>query len=218
VDMALSGYNGRLNITGMTPADSLSISGNGVLTFDASCTGGNVYVAGDIKVVDNSSTLTVEESTIGDIRDKVNAVDVKIPHTMNLTASGNIGTDQANIENPTSVVDLSGTSVKSVNDTVSSNVTLISGDSAAATNLSDSTKTIGSGQAIAGTLSSTEMTTNLTGLSDDQYKNRVIYWIDGPLEKSGARIESYNSTTGLFTFTETTNGSAPVAGNKFLIQ
>jgi len=38
--------------------------------------------------------------------------DTKIPQTLNLTALGNIGIDWANIENPTSIVDLSATDIQ----------------------------------------------------------------------------------------------------------
>jgi len=43
--------------------------------------------------------------------------DTKIPQTLNLTASGNIGIDWANVENPTTAVDLSATDTQLV-DTV----------------------------------------------------------------------------------------------------
>ncbi len=43
--------------------------------------------------------------------------DTKIPQTLNLTASGNIGVDWANVENPTSVNDLSATDMQLV-DTI----------------------------------------------------------------------------------------------------
>lgn len=38
--------------------------------------------------------------------------DTKIPQTLNLTASGNIGIDWANVENPTTALDLSGTDIQ----------------------------------------------------------------------------------------------------------
>jgi len=40
--------------------------------------------------------------------------DTKIPQTLNLTASGNIGIDWANVENPTTALDLSGTDIQLV--------------------------------------------------------------------------------------------------------
>lgn len=55
--------------------------------------------------------------------------DTKIPQTLNLTASGNIGIDWANIENPTTAVDLSGTDIQ-LCDTVTTNSDMRGTDSA----------------------------------------------------------------------------------------
>lgn len=43
--------------------------------------------------------------------------DTKVPQTLNLTASGNIGIDWANVENPTTALDLSGTDIQLVDTT-----------------------------------------------------------------------------------------------------
>ena len=56
--------------------------------------------------------------------------DTKIPQTLNLTASGNIGIDWANVENPTSIVDLSATDIQ-LCDTVTNNSDMRGTDSAA---------------------------------------------------------------------------------------
>lgn len=55
--------------------------------------------------------------------------DTKIPQTLNLTASGNIGIDWANVENPTTSVDLSGTDIQ-LCDTVTTNTDMRGTDSA----------------------------------------------------------------------------------------
>lgn len=55
--------------------------------------------------------------------------DTKIPQTLNLTASGNIGIDWANVENPTTAVDLSGTDIQ-LCDTVTTNTDMRGTDSA----------------------------------------------------------------------------------------
>ena len=66
--------------------------------------------------------------------------DTKIPQTLNLTASGNIGIDWANVENPTTAVDLSATDIQladtttTVTNQVTADVTAISGDTTAADN------------------------------------------------------------------------------------
>ena len=75
-------------------------------------------------------------TNINDIETDTNSLnDTKIPQTLNLTASGNIGIDWANVENPTTAVDLSGTDIQ-LCDTVTTNTDMRGTDSAAtATNL-----------------------------------------------------------------------------------
>ncbi|HCX20909.1 MAG TPA: hypothetical protein DHN29_03280 [Cytophagales bacterium] len=51
--------------------------------------------------------------------------DTKIPQTLNLTASGNIGIDWANVENPTTALDLSATDIQ-LCDTVTTNTDNVS--------------------------------------------------------------------------------------------
>ena len=55
--------------------------------------------------------------------------DTKISQTLNLTASGNIGIDWANVENPSSTVDLSATDIQ-LCDTVTTNTDMRGTDSA----------------------------------------------------------------------------------------
>ena len=58
-------------------------------------------------------TFGIIASEIADILVDTNSLnDTKIPQTLNLTASGNIGIDWANVENPTTALDLSGTDIQ----------------------------------------------------------------------------------------------------------
>lgn len=62
--------------------------------------------------------LTATQASIDAIETDTNSLnDTKVPQTLNLTASGNIGIDWANVENPTTALDLSGTDIQLV-DTV----------------------------------------------------------------------------------------------------
>ena len=62
----------------------------------------------------------VSAGSFGEIASEIAAIlvdtnslnDTKIPQTLNLTASGNIGIDWANVENPSSAVDLSATDIR----------------------------------------------------------------------------------------------------------
>lgn len=76
----------------------------------------------DIQLVDTASTVTdgakdatvAKDSTVA----KEATINTKIPNNLNTTVSGNIGIDWANVENPTTALDLSGTDIQLV-DTAS---------------------------------------------------------------------------------------------------
>lgn len=71
------------------------------------------------------------------------------------------------------------------------------------------------GTAIAGTLSITQMTTNLAEATDDFYNSHPIKWVTGALAGQGATITDYDGTTKMLTFTATTG--APSVGDRFVI-
>lgn len=87
--------------------------------------------------------------------------------------------------------------------------------SAAATKLALSAGTIVTGAAIAGTLSTTAMTTNLTEATDDHYNGRIIIWTSGVLINQATDITDYNGTTKMLTYTAVTE--APTAADTFII-
>lgn len=71
------------------------------------------------------------------------------------------------------------------------------------------------GQAAAGTLSTTQMTTNLTEATNDHYNGRVIVWVSGVLAGQATAITDYDGATKKLTYTAITE--APTAGDKFVI-
>lgn len=147
--------------------------------------------------------------------------DTKVPQTLNLTASGNIGIDWANVENPTTAVDLSATDIQladtttDVTNQVTADTTAISGDSTAADNLEASAETIVTGGAITGTLTTTTFTTNLTEATDDHYIGRIVLFRTGVLAGQGSDITDYTGATKLITVTAMTE--APSNGDTFVI-
>lgn len=96
-----------------------------------------------------------------------------------------------------------------------SDVLRINGNSTAAILLAISAGTMVSGNAITGTLSTTQATTDLTEATDDHYKNRTIIWASGTLFQQAAVITAYNGTTKLLTFSTLTE--APLNGDDFII-
>ena len=98
-------------------------------------------------------------------------------------------------------------------DTV--DVGAINGSTEAAVDLALSAGTIVVGAAETGTLSTTQMTSNLTEATDDHYNGRIIIWTSGVLEDQATNITDYEGATGLLTFTAVTE--APSNGDTFVI-
>lgn len=91
----------------------------------------------------------------------------------------------------------------------------ISSDTTAADNLEESATSIVTGQASAGTLSTTQMTTNLSEATDNHYIGRLIIWTSGVLLGQATNITDYAGSGGLLTFEEVTE--APSASDTFVI-
>jgi len=75
--------------------------------------------------------------------------------------------------------------------------------------------TLESGAAVAGTLSTTQMSTDLTETTNDHYIGRIIIWLSGALLRQATDITDYDGTTKILTYTATTE--APTAADKFII-
>lgn len=73
-----------------------------------------------------------------------------------------------------------------------------------------------SGTAATGTLTSSAMTTSLTGYNDSRLVGRTVLFTGGALDGEAARISAYSSTGGSITFAATLS-AAPVNGQAFLI-
>ena len=86
---------------------------------------------------------------------------------------------------------------------------------AAAAKLALSAGTIVSGSAAAGTLSTTQMTTDLTEATNDHYNGRIIIWTSGVLKNEATDITDYAGATKMLVFTAVTD--TPTAGDTFII-
>lgn len=71
------------------------------------------------------------------------------------------------------------------------------------------------GEAVAGTLTRTSMTTDLTETTDDHYNGRYIVWTTGALKGQATDITDYDGAAKMLTFTQITE--APGAGVEFVI-
>ena len=98
---------------------------------------------------------------------------------------------------------------------MTSDMTALDGSATAASNLNKSALTIVTGAAVAGTLSTTQMTTDLSEATDDHYNGRVIIWTSGVLTGQAATITDYTGATKKLTFAAITE--APSVGDMFNI-
>jgi len=98
---------------------------------------------------------------------------------------------------------------------VTANMDQINGNATSASNLQKSTIALEPGAAITGTLSTTQMTTDLTEATDDHYIGRIIIWISGVLKNQATDITGYVGATKMLTFTATTE--APADTDTFVI-
>lgn len=105
--------------------------------------------------------------------------------------------------------------VTSVTNQVTANMTAISGSSTAADNLEASSLVIITGTAQTGTLSTTQMSSNLSETTDDHYIGRIIIWTSGNLTGQATDITDYVGTNGVLTFSAVTE--APSNGDTFII-
>jgi hypothetical protein len=102
-----------------------------------------------------------------------------------------------------------------VSGKMDSDVTAISGDTVAADRLEAAMDSVVTGTAQTGTLSTTQMTTDLSETTDDHYIGRLITFKTGALAGQQTDITDYTGTSGLLTFTALTE--APGNGDTFVI-
>lgn len=139
--------------------------------------------------VDNALDTAIPGSPTSDsVNERVKAIDDKLP-------SGTL----SDFDEATDTVD----------------VGKINADATAAAQLAKSAVAIESGAAIAGTLSTTQMSTDLTEATNDHYIGRVVIWTTGVLTNQASDITDYVGVNGVLTFTAVTD--APSATDKFVI-
>lgn len=143
-----------------------------------------------------------------------NSYDSIIDGTDYLDVTPNNGTVDVATAVTSGTVDLA-TAATDVTNMVTANATQISGSATAADNLEASALGIVTGQAAAGTLSTTQMTTNLTEATNDHYNGRVIVWTSGVLAGQASAITDYDGSTKLLTYLTVTE--APSASDTFVI-
>jgi len=99
---------------------------------------------------------------------------------------------------------------------INANARYINGSATAAANLALSAASMKPGTAITGTLTTTQMTTDLTSSVDDVYKKRVIVFTGGGISGEARTITAYNGTTKLITVNPAFT-AAPANTDPFII-
>lgn len=236
-------WHGELLILNMKAGDILNFSsGAGTLTLDSTCVAGTVSFSGIFGFTDNSSGMTINDVGAGSLAVVTDAVLVDTNELQTddiptlIAALNDLSAAAVNTEVDTAIVDAAlstaanlatvdslVTAIKTVTDLLPdsgalSDLALIEGRTLSAADiakLSASVGTIVSGVVETGTLSSTQMTSDLSEATNDHYIGRIILWTSGPLTNQATDITDYVGSNGLLTFTEVTD--VPVDSNTFII-
>jgi hypothetical protein len=201
----------------------------GEITLNANCTGGTVTIYGNFTVTDNSGgAVTIVDGGRIDTAQITASVPTAVQNRAemdsNSTQLAKLGTPAADISADIatrmaeSSINTTGGAIDVVTDVtnrVTANTDQIDGVAAAATNLAASAGTIVIGAAETGTLSTTQMSTNLSEATDDHYNGRIIIWTSGVLATQATNITDYAGTAGVLTFTAVTE--APSNTDTFVI-
>jgi hypothetical protein len=138
-----------------------------------------------------------------------------IPNTLGNPLGASISADTAAILTDTGTTIPALLPAALVGGKMDSNVGAISADTTAADRLEIVMDVTITGAAEAGTLSTTQMTTDLTEATDDHYIGRIVTWTSGVLTGQSSDITDYTGATGMLTYTAVTE--APTATDTFVI-
>lgn len=215
--------------TGLTIANSdVKLHKRGATTLSNKNSGGGTHISGGIYyiVLDATDTNTLGPMTIychvsgaRPVRTEAVVLPTSVYNSLilgtdllqvDVTQISSGATAAQNLEAMYDGTGYAGGTVKLGVDIVS-----ISSSTTSADNLELSTKAIIAGAATAGTLSTTQMTTNLTEATDDHYNGRIILWTSGTLAGQATDITDYAGSGGTLTFSTVTD--APSANDPFVI-
>jgi hypothetical protein len=106
--------------------------------------------------------------------------------------------------------------VTNLTNEATANVTKVNSSSTRGTKLAYLLDAATYGAAVAGTLSTTQMTTNLTEATNDHYVGKTIAWVTGALAGQGGKlVTDYVGASKMLTFEATTE--APAATDVFIL-
>ncbi len=181
---------------------NILVGTDGVTTFPASAAPGNAISLAEVirAIYDDSNELQTDWVNAG-------RLDVILDARASQTTVDAIETDTQDIQSRLPAALVSGNII--------ADIKAIDGNTTSAANLQKSTLTIVTGAAAAGTLSTTQMTTDLGQATDNHFIGRTIVWTSGVLFQQAALVTDYAGSGGLLTFTAVTE--APSATDTFVI-
>ena len=181
---------------------NILVGSDGVATFPSSAApGNNISLAEVIRAIyDDSNELQGDWANAG-------RLDAILDARASQTTADAIETDTQDIQSRLPSALVSGR--------MDSDIKAVDGNTTSAANLQKSTLTIVTGAAEAGTLSTTQMTTDLSEATANHYNGRALIWTSGVLFQQAAIITAYAASGGTLTYTTTTD--APSAADTFVI-
>ena len=170
--------------------------------------------------VATASALSTVDGKIDTIDDEVGAIQTDLDNATDGLGAIKTAVDSASTHSAADVWSVGTRALTdkadfTVTGTIDADVVSISGSTDAADKLEASAETIETGAAITGTLSTTQMSTNLAEATDDHYNGRVIIWTSGVLLRQATAITDYDGTNKILTFTAVTE--APSNTDTFVI-
>lgn len=219
--VSMQRWSGSLTVTGMASGDTLKLhctSGDDIIIGGAD---GTVEISGVIGTyTDNrtgSPSLANNALSLATVNTEIDTAlsDYDPPTRAELTSDiGGLDTKIDNIETDTQ--DIQGRLPAAlVSGRMNSNVAALNDNATSAANLALSTLGIVTGEAVTGTLSTTQMSTDLAETTDVHYVDALIVWTSGDLAGQRKAITDYNGTTKVVTFETATD--APADGDTFII-
>lgn len=198
-------------------------------------TSGYVMLPMQVETTDEIATAFYEHATAGhtaagtfgkvfnDMLADTNEIQGKLPTNKFMGSSDGADDDGSinNIKTQTNAIEVDTQNIQGrlpaslVSGKMNADTTAISGSTDAADKAEASFEVIETGAAEAGTLSTTEMTTDLSEATDDHYNGRVIIWTSGVLLRQATNITDYVGATGKLTYSAVTE--APSAADTFVI-
>jgi hypothetical protein len=216
-NLSFRNYSGGIEIQNMgagAGSYTMSLEGRGQLIINANCSAtSTVAIRGLFTVTDNAGgAVTLSDAARFDTAQDLTVGTVSTA-AISSTSFGAGAVDAAAIA--ADAIGSSELAASAVNEIVDQMWNETRTDHATAGTFGESFQGVVNGAAEAGTLSTTQMTTDLSEATDEHFNGRTVIWITGVLAGQASDITAYLGSTGRLTYTAVTE--APSATDRFFI-